>query len=195
MLAMQYSFTLPADYDMRIIRQRIAGKGHLMDRFPHLAFKAFLYACRKDGAVNSRDNLYAPFYLWNDNAGVNAFLCGEGFAGLAQAFGRPQVTLWSVWHAELSTSLSKATTATREIVTLTPDQELGKLQLFETERAIEDIKSKGALAAVAAFEPVFWRLIRFRLWKGDYSHDLDQQHLQAYDVGYIALSDTLHAHR
>ena len=27
MLAMQYSFVLPADYDMAIIRQRIAGKG------------------------------------------------------------------------------------------------------------------------------------------------------------------------
>jgi hypothetical protein len=195
MLAMQYSFTLPADYDMQIIRQRIADKGHLMDRFPHLAFKAFFYACRDGGAVKSRDNLYAPFYLWHHNEGLNAFLCGDGFAALMNSFGRPEVTLWSVWHAELSTSLSVATTATREIVPITPDQDLGKLPLFETEKTIEDVKSKGALAAIAAFEPVSWTLVRFRLWKDNYSKGLDPQYLQAFDVGYIALSDALHAHR
>ena len=31
MIAMQYTFTLPADYDMGIIEKRIADNGHLMD--------------------------------------------------------------------------------------------------------------------------------------------------------------------
>ena len=31
MLAMQYSFTLPADFDMEVIRQRVAAKGPLVD--------------------------------------------------------------------------------------------------------------------------------------------------------------------
>jgi hypothetical protein len=34
MLAMQYRFVLPADYDMAIIRQRIHERGHLLDGFP-----------------------------------------------------------------------------------------------------------------------------------------------------------------
>ncbi|MFY0022672.1 DUF4865 family protein [Acinetobacter baumannii] len=31
---------------------------------------------------------------------MNNFLCGPGFAGLAQAFGRPLVKVWSVLHRE-----------------------------------------------------------------------------------------------
>jgi hypothetical protein len=38
MLAMQYSFTLPADYDMAIIYNRIREKGHLLDDFPNVRF-------------------------------------------------------------------------------------------------------------------------------------------------------------
>lgn len=43
-VAMQYSFVLPADYDMNIIKQRIASKGHLLDDFPGLIFKTCLIA-------------------------------------------------------------------------------------------------------------------------------------------------------
>lgn len=59
MMAMQYSFTLPADYDMEIIDRRIRDKGPAMDGFLHLGFKAFLSARR--GESGSRENLYAPF--------------------------------------------------------------------------------------------------------------------------------------
>ena len=72
MIAMQYTIALPADYDMAIIRRRIADKGHLLDDFPGLAFKAWLHAARDDNELPSRDNLYAPFYLWRDSAGMNA---------------------------------------------------------------------------------------------------------------------------
>ncbi len=44
MLAMQYSFTLPADYDMAIIQDRITRFGHLLDNAPQLLIKAYLYA-------------------------------------------------------------------------------------------------------------------------------------------------------
>ena len=61
MIAMQYSFTLPADYDMAIVHRRIAEKGHLLDDFPQLHFKAYLSAQRDDESLASRENLYAPF--------------------------------------------------------------------------------------------------------------------------------------
>ncbi|MGO6908064.1 DUF4865 family protein, partial [Rhizobium ruizarguesonis] len=44
MITMQYSFTLPADYDMSIIDRRIRDKGPLLDGFPNLGFKAYLSA-------------------------------------------------------------------------------------------------------------------------------------------------------
>lgn len=94
MLAMQYRFTLPADYDMAIVRRRIADFGHRLDACPQLIVKAYLYAQRSEG---SAENLYAPFYLWNSSAGMNDFLAGEGFRGLSQAFGWPRVNHWLPW--------------------------------------------------------------------------------------------------
>lgn len=42
MHAMQYEITLPADYDMDVIRHRVATRGHLLDDFPGLGIKAYL---------------------------------------------------------------------------------------------------------------------------------------------------------
>jgi hypothetical protein len=42
MIAMQYQINLPADYDMGIIRTRVARTGHLLDHYPGLGVKAFL---------------------------------------------------------------------------------------------------------------------------------------------------------
>ena len=61
MLAMQYNFTLPADFDMDIIRKRVAAKGPLVDGFPGLGFKAFLYARR--GEHKTREPLRAVLPL------------------------------------------------------------------------------------------------------------------------------------
>lgn len=98
MLAMQYSFTLPSDYDMSVIRERIASKGHLMDDFPLLVFKAFLYARRDQGRRHACENLYAPFYLWESAEGMNRFLGSNGFAALTGSFGWPSIKTWSVWE-------------------------------------------------------------------------------------------------
>ena len=51
MIAMQYNFTLPADYDMGIVERRITEKGPLLDDFPKLKFKAYLSAARDDEAL------------------------------------------------------------------------------------------------------------------------------------------------
>lgn len=92
MLAMQYSFTLPADYDMAIIRRRISDNGRRMDSLPDLAFKAFLHANRDPQGRGTPENLYAPFYLWKSSAGMNRFLASPGFATLTASFGWPSVT-------------------------------------------------------------------------------------------------------
>ena len=64
MIAMQYSIALPADYDMAIVRRRIADQRHLLDDCPGLAFKAWLHAARDDRDLPSRANLSAPFHPW-----------------------------------------------------------------------------------------------------------------------------------
>jgi hypothetical protein len=185
MIAMQYSFVLPADYDMAIIDKRIRDKGHLFDGFPHLRFKAFLSARKQGDEFPSAENLYAPFYLWDEPQGLNDFLSGPGFAGVAQAFGWPEVTIWPVWHAEFSSdALAEARYATRSIATIAPYSDVGHRRASATVAAAADVKN-GALASVAAFEPARWSLVQFQLWRSlpdDLSRDV-----QIYTVGHVSL--------
>ncbi|HKR76259.1 MAG TPA: DUF4865 family protein [Rhodanobacter sp.] len=163
MIAMQYTIALPADYDMAIIRRRIAEKGHLLDDFPGLAFKAWLHASHDDRDMPGRDNLYAPFYLWHDSAGMNAFLGGSGFAALSRDFGRPAVRTWMPWQAELADDLRGAICATRELATIPAHADLSNVLETEAAAARQD-RAAGALAAISAYDPSGWNLLRFRLW-------------------------------
>ncbi|MBD8879915.1 DUF4865 family protein [Rhodanobacter sp. 7MK24] len=184
MIAMQYTITLPAGYDMAIIRRRIADKGHLLDDFPGLGFKAWLYALCDDGELPGRDNLYAPFYLWRDSAGMNAFLNGAGFAALSQDFGRPAVRNWIPWQAELVHDLRGAVCATREIAVLPDHADLAEWQRRE-EESTHAAMAEGALAAITACNPADWTLARFRLWP-EVRADLAGAECQAYRVGHIS---------
>jgi hypothetical protein len=185
MLAMQYGFALPADYDMGIVRRRIAEKGHLLDHFPRLGFKAYLYADRAAARVPTRQNLYAPFYLWESAEGMNAFLTSSAFAGVAQAFGWPEVRTWSVWAGEVSPEAAQAASASRDIEVIAPHADLDELCQREIERARADF-ADGALAAIAAFEPTGWTLLRFRLW-GELRPELAREGRQLYEVGHVSL--------
>ncbi|MEI8634285.1 DUF4865 family protein [Vibrio sp. PP-XX7] len=91
MIAMQYSFEFPADYDMDIIRCRISDNGHLLNGFPDLLAKLYLFASRDDAECKSTKNLYAPFYIWRQAQGMHAFLSCKGFEALCDHFGRPHV--------------------------------------------------------------------------------------------------------
>jgi len=183
MIAMQYSIVLPADYDMAIIDRRIHDKGPALDGFPHLRFKAYLTARKQSGSSADSENLYAPFYLWDQPEGMNDFLCGPGFATMSGDFGWPIVRTWSVWHAELGEDLRRAKFATRTETSIRPHVNLSMLRqeaVAEARRAVD----QGALAAVAAFDPAGWTMVQFRLWQ-DFPK-LDDG-AQSYSVGYVAL--------
>lgn len=184
MIAMQYTIALPADYDMAIIRRRIAAKGHLLDDFPGLAFKAWLHAARDDGELPGRDNLYAPFYLWRDSAGMNAFLGGAGFAALSHDFGRPVVRSWIPWQAELAGDLRGAVCATREVTSVPEHADLTEWQHREAESA-RAAMADGALAAINACNPTNWTLVRFRLWP-EARTDLAAADRRIYRVGHVS---------
>jgi hypothetical protein len=179
-LAMQYSFALPADYDMAIVERRIAEKGPLLDGWPGLSAKAYLSA-RRD--ANQRENLYAPFYVWDDAAAMSGFLTGRGFAGVSDAFGWPQVRVWIVWRAWLARDAEQARFATREIAPIAPHAALEELEAQENGAADEAI-DRGALAAVAGFEPTTWTCVRFRMWRACPER---RDGVAFYDVGHVSL--------
>ncbi|UTM59419.1 DUF4865 family protein [Photobacterium sp. CCB-ST2H9] len=96
MIAMQYKIVLPSDYPMERIENRIREKGHLLDGFPGLMFKAYLYSRKDATSYQNSVNSYAPFYVWRDHESMVVFLESEGFKALCEQFGRPKVEVWFV---------------------------------------------------------------------------------------------------
>lgn len=80
MFIMQYQITLPADYDMRIIRSRVANKGASFDTFTGLGLKCFLI--REKGKFGAQANQYSPVYLWPQVDAMWGFLAGPAFGGI-----------------------------------------------------------------------------------------------------------------
>jgi len=179
MIAMQYSFVLPADYDMAIIHRRIAERGHLTDAFPGLLFKAYLSATKGEGG----DNLYAPFYLWLDPEGMHDFLNGPGFAGVSQAFGWPSVKTWTLWHARQMPDIAAARFATRSIAPIAPHTALAPLRELEV-AAAHAAREAGALATLVGFEPGSWSIVRFNLWR---ERPARAEGWQVFDVGHMSV--------
>ncbi|HUQ54166.1 DUF4865 family protein [Lentzea sp.] len=150
MIAMQYEITLPSNYDMEIIRDRVRTRGHAMDAFEGLGFKAFLV----------RGTQYAPFYVWNTSAGMANFLYrGGGFQAILADFGRPVVQHWP-GVAFLRGDAATAKYATRTITRLAPEANpidvVGKIELE---------KAPGLHSAAVGVDPRTWEVVRFALWE------------------------------
>ena len=163
---MQYSFVLPADYDMSIIEHRVQDKGSALDNHTPLILKAYLIARKDDSITHSQENLYAPFYLWQDTEGMSDFISGPGFIGLVNSFGWPIVRTWpSVIAVQQEKEIVHAKFATREIRPIAPFTALKELGNDESKLSINAVQKDGALLALSAFEPTTWTVVRFRLWR------------------------------
>ncbi|MFV8182912.1 DUF4865 family protein [Streptomyces sp. AF1B] len=166
MHALQYELTLPADYDMGIIRGRVARVGHLLDDWEGLGIKTYLV--RERGVNGSPVNQYAPFYLWNSMEGMNTFLWGGAFQGLSNDFGRPSVRQWSgLAYEDGGAPGASARFAVRRRQVVADGVELAAVMgeaVDEVERlAGED----GAALAAAAVDTSRWELVHFSLWEHD----------------------------
>ncbi|MEU8709228.1 DUF4865 family protein [Streptomyces sp. NPDC048565] len=163
MHAMQYEITLPADYDMGIIRERVATRGHLLDDFPGLGLKAYLI--RERGAA-SPVNQYAPLYLWSAPEGMNAFLRGPGFQGIVDDFGRPEVQHWTgLLHQEgvASGALPRTAVRRREWIADTVRPADAVDAALEESRRLAG--TSGAVVSALAVDPRHWELLYFTLWE------------------------------
>ncbi|ARF77720.1 DUF4865 family protein [Kitasatospora aureofaciens] len=178
MHAMQYEITLPADYDMGVIRKRVADKGHLLDAHPGLGLKAYLV--RERGQGGSPVNQYAPFYLWRTAEGMNGFLWGPGFRGLSADFGRPAVHHWLGAGLVEGTRTDAPTTATRTTVRLPEtadpaealEQAVAELAQFAAFTELPARPGQSALhTAAVAVDPSRWELLTLALWHGPAPED------------------------
>ncbi|HEY9368970.1 DUF4865 family protein [Streptomyces sp.] len=162
MHAMQYEITLPADYDMRIIRERVATRGRLLDDFAGLGLKAYLIRERADG---SPVNQYAPFYLWAAPEGMNSFLWGPGFQGIVNDFGRPVVQHWmGLAYAEGPANHAAPATATRRRGPVASAKAPGAAVEEALARHEAESRADGVVASALAVDPRGWELLTFTLW-------------------------------
>ncbi|MFH8492933.1 DUF4865 family protein [Streptomyces coeruleorubidus] len=164
MHAMQYELTLPADYDMGVIRDRVARLGHLLDDWDGLGVKAYLI--RERGLRGSPVDQYAPFYLWNTVEGMNAFLWGGGFQGLSDDFGRPSVRQWTGLAYEEGGG-SHARFAVRRRQPVPTSGQLAEAVEDAVREARRLAAEDGALLAAAAVDTSRWELVHFSLWEHD----------------------------
>lgn len=164
MYAMQYELSLPADYDMEIIRKRVRDAASRTDGFPGLGVKAYLI--RERGVDGSPVNQYAPFYVWQDVSGMNEFLWGGGlFTRIVDSFGRPPVRHWT--GVDFQPGRANATTpiaATKHTALLAPDID----PTDPVRAAREELRERATLTSVhstaLAVDPQRWELVRFTLW-------------------------------
>ncbi len=162
MHAMQYEITLPADYDMGIIRHRVATRGHLLDDFPGLGLKAYLIREKRDG---SPVNQYAPFYLWSAPEGMNGFLWGPGFQGIVDDFGRPQVDHWTgLTYREGPSATAVPLAAVRHSRPLDPAVSPALAVEHAVDRTERLARLEGVVCAALAIDPRTWELVHFTLW-------------------------------
>ncbi|KDN79345.1 hypothetical protein DF19_28500 [Streptomyces olindensis] len=179
MHAMQYELTLPADYDMGVIRDRVDRVGKLLDDWDGLGLKAYLI--RERGRHGSPVHQYAPFYLWNTVEGMNSFLWGGGFQGLSDDFGRPSARQWTgLAYEEGQGARARCAVRRRQPV---PE---GVLLADAVEDAVSEVRrlaaGDGALLAAVAVDTSRWELVHFSLWE----HDAPRADGEVYEVLHLS---------
>ena len=180
MIARQYSFTLPADYDMGIIGRRVDQRGHVFDELDGLFLKAFLVA--EKGVRGSQENLYAPFYLWHSDAAMADFFRSEKFKAVCEAFGRPAVRVWTVLQLEQVDPASVPAFATREIIDVPASADLGPFTASELAMQRGAPHAGGLHSRLVALDPRSWDLLRFTLYHEPSDTDQLAPETQCYDV-------------
>lgn len=164
MYAMQYEIGLPADYDMAIIRERVATRGHLLDGFGGLGLKAYLV--RDRASAGQAVNQYAPFYLWRSVDGMSRFLWGGGgFQGIVADFGRPVVRHWTgvafAYGPERGVIPRAASRRTERLPADEDPAVAVALALGELDAGVP-----GTHSTALAIDPASWELVHFTLWAG-----------------------------
>ncbi|OLB81457.1 MAG: DUF4865 domain-containing protein [Actinobacteria bacterium 13_2_20CM_2_71_6] len=161
--AMQYEITLPADYDMDIIRHRIATKGPILDNFPGLGLKA--YGIRVRGVDGSPVNQYAPFYLWTAKEAMNTFLWGGGFSGIIESFGRPEVQHWTgIGYAPGPARSAAPRTATKRVELVGAGADPASVIDHGLAEMHGRARMPQAHSTALAIDPRRWELVHFTLW-------------------------------
>lgn len=180
MLAMQYGFDLPDEFDMDAVRNRVAEIGSRFDGLPGLHLKAFLVA----GKTGSAPNRYAPFYLWRESAGMTAFLMSESFRAVEAKYGRPMVRSWSpVAELQGRAAAGSPRFATQQFIDVPPGTDLVALAASERETAASMARDTALHSVFVGLDAHSWQLNRTALWRDE---PVETGGARTFEVRYLA---------
>lgn len=147
MNAMQYKITLPNDYDMTIIRERVENNGFKTDGFQDLLLKAYLVL------DNETRKEYAPLYLWKQEGGMNRFIFEGFYENILTSFGWQQINIAVPLQVELGEAIKRAKFVL-EIEQDIPRQDKMAAPDFSLERTAEN-------GRVLVYNPDKWKYVEF----------------------------------
>src|SRR6202012_5413445 len=157
MIIAHYAHRLPADYDISIIRNRAAARGHLFDAIPELYFKGFLL--RERGRFDAIANEYSSLYLWRRDEGFRDFLLDGRTKSVTDSFGRPQVETRFVLDAHKGEG-RQARFLFKQERDIPIDTDLTSAFGEEVARNRESAKQAGVVAAAVGVDAQNWKLTR-----------------------------------
>lgn len=163
MILARYRHRLPTDYDLGLIRARIAARGPTWDAAPGLIFKAFTLEDRSRGAS---ENAYSSFYLWRDTGAAAAFFAGPGFAAVVQAFGRPRTDLWLPFDVQTGPAAQARSLSIRHR-SLPLEADLDAERHADAAWGASLRTEPDVLAVLCGLDPASWRVTRFALRAGE----------------------------
>ncbi len=180
MIIAHYAHRLPADYDIRIIRDRAGRRGHLFDAIPELYFKAFLL--RERGRLGANQSEYSSLYLWRKDEGFRDFLVDGRTRSVTDSFGRPQIETRFVLDAHKGSG-EQARFLTKQEQDIAPDTDLTSAFTEEIARNREAAKEEGVVAAAVGVDAQNWKFSRVLLSEKE---PTGREQGTAYQVLYLA---------
>lgn len=177
MLAMQYTIQLPGGYDMGRIRDRVEDRIALFESLPGLAHKSYL--------VNDSDEIYAPFYIWDDIAEARRFMLHDLFKGVIQSFSRPRIRTWTVIDRVYGNRDITPTFAVREADIIPMEESLEKMVAREVKAQAKLLENDHLHFHAIAIDPDRWELMRYSLWK-------DQKSAEPQAADVVQFYEVLH---
>lgn len=192
MIIKQYTVTLPADYDMGVIRRRVATKGPGFDHFPGLGVKVFMI--REKGRFGAESNQYAPIYLWPAVEPMWGFIAGDGFKGIIDSFGWTSIRCWLglAFARRDGLDWTAIQSVSREEELIAPGTNLSAMRTLETEQTRDTVRRPELAARAVGVDTKDWALVRFDYWMEPQSPDrggpprFEALHVSAPNPGALA---------
>lgn len=171
MQAMRYDISLPTDYDMTIIRDRVKNTGHLMSGFQDLYVKIFMISEKSQGALS---NSYSPLYVWKNTDGMSKFIFDGYFDNILTSFGWQHIEIGITTTVILADDFMSSCYVTEEVQDI---QETNALKQVDCQDKLGDEET----GKLVIYNPDKWKKVIYRFYK----ENPQTQH-RCFEILYIA---------